>query len=209
MNSWRQSALVSESYVTTLTPLLIACFSAVHSAPGSCADTAIAETCCCVSVLTYETCPAVSVALVVPTSLYVSPRAVSAVLPPVSEVVKYGLLTCFGRNATVRPVFVDAFGFADAPVPAAAEDAAASVEPLVAPPHAVSPSASSGATAAVAITRTATGRGRRKVRVMTVPFTGRMTTVSVSWSGWCVGRGRGPTAWPRAVRGRRRRAGSR
>src|SRR3954470_17140548 len=63
---------------------------------------AIASTCCEASVLMYETCDD-ALASDGPTSLASEPSALTASTPPLSEIVKYGLLTCLGRNATFRP----------------------------------------------------------------------------------------------------------
>src|SRR5881628_1889525 len=61
---------------------------------------AIADTFCVVSVLMYDTWDD-AVASDGPTRLNVSPSDVTACLPPLSDTVKYGLLTCLGRNAIV------------------------------------------------------------------------------------------------------------
>src|SRR3954470_6089427 len=63
---------------------------------------AIASTCCEASVLMYETCDD-ALASDGPTSLASEPRALTASTPPLSEIVKYGLLTCLGRKAMFRP----------------------------------------------------------------------------------------------------------
>lgn len=66
--------------------------------------------------------------------------------------VKYGLLTCLGRKATVRPFLVAALGSADAvalapPPPLSLE------EFLVVPPQAVAPSATAAVTATTTVAR--------------------------------------------------------
>src|SRR4051812_16920540 len=100
MNMLRPSGAVSESYVTTLMPEFIAFLSAGTTAFVSLAEIAIAPTFCVVSVLMYGTC-AVGDVSDGPTRLNFAPRPSTAVLPPLSEMVKYGLLSCLGRNATV------------------------------------------------------------------------------------------------------------
>ncbi len=51
MNRLRQSAVVSESKVTTFTPAVMASFRASQIAALSLAETRSAPTCCCVAVL--------------------------------------------------------------------------------------------------------------------------------------------------------------
>src|SRR5436190_18798239 len=102
MNRLRPARAVSESYVTILMPELIAFLSAGTTAFGSFAEIAIALTFCVVSVLMYDTCEE-AVASDGPTRLNFSPSEVTACLPPLSEIVKYGLLICLGRNAIVSP----------------------------------------------------------------------------------------------------------
>jgi hypothetical protein len=95
--------LVSESYVTIFAPPLFASCSAPQIASLSLADTTITSVCCCDSVLMYDTC-ADGDASDGPVSLYVPLNSSTATLPPLlSEVSKYGLLTCLGRKATFRP----------------------------------------------------------------------------------------------------------
>lgn len=77
-----------------------------------------------------------SVALLVPTSLYFEPSSVSAFSPPLSAEVKYGLLTALGRKPTVSPFLVAALGSALAPA-AALEPPESLTSFLVVPPHAV------------------------------------------------------------------------
>src|SRR3954452_4772657 len=81
-------------------PAFIAFLSAGTTALASVAEIAIAPTFCVVSVLMYGTC-AVGDVSDGPTRLNCAPRPSTAVLPPLSEIVKYGLLRCLGRNATV------------------------------------------------------------------------------------------------------------
>jgi hypothetical protein len=94
----------------------------------------------------------VSVALEGPTSLYFSPSSVSAFSPPLSAVVKYGLLTCLGRKPTVRPFLRAAFGSA---LPAEAAEPLSSLLTsfLVVPPQAVTASAREVAAARAAQAR--------------------------------------------------------
>src|SRR4051794_26859470 len=66
---------------------------------------AIASTCCEASVLMYDTCDD-ALASDGPTSLADEPSALTASTPPLSEIVKYGLLTCLGRNAICRPFLI-------------------------------------------------------------------------------------------------------
>ena len=90
-------------------------------------------------------------ALLGPTSLYFSPSSSRAFLPPLSEVVKYGLLTCLGRKPTVRPFFSVASGFA---LPALAAGPELSLTSFfVVPPHAVAARAREVATASAAPVR--------------------------------------------------------
>ena len=57
-----------------------------------------------------------------PTSLAVPPYSLAPAMPALSTIVSYGLLTCFGRNATLRPFLIGAFGFAFAPLVAVLEE---------------------------------------------------------------------------------------
>src|SRR3954453_6986002 len=98
MNMLRPSGAVSESYVTTLMPASIAFLSAGTMALASLAEIAIAPTFWVLSVLMYGTW-AVGEVSDGPTRLNFAPRPSTAVLPPLSEIVKYGLLSCLGRNA--------------------------------------------------------------------------------------------------------------
>src|SRR5689334_16028222 len=81
-------------------PEFIAFLSAGTTALASLAEIAIAPTFWVVSVLMYGTC-AVGAVSDGPTRLNFAPSPSTAVLPPLSEIVKYGLFSCLGRNATV------------------------------------------------------------------------------------------------------------
>src|SRR4051794_15736344 len=83
-------------------PWSIAFLSAGTTALASLAEMAIASTFCEVSVLMYDTCDD-ALASDGPTSLASEPSALTASTPPLSEIVKYGLLTCLGRKAMFRP----------------------------------------------------------------------------------------------------------
>src|SRR3954462_2144619 len=102
MNRSRPLGFVSESYVTTLMPCARALSSAGTTALGSLAEMTIASCFCVVSGLMYDTCDE-AVASDGPTRLNVPLTALTASSPPLSEIVKYGLLICFGRNAIFRP----------------------------------------------------------------------------------------------------------
>src|SRR3954452_9071581 len=93
-------------------PCDIARLSDGTTAFGSLAEIAIALTFCEVSVLMYETCDD-ALASDGPTRLPLSPSSLSALRPPLSEIVKYGLLICLGRNATLRPFLIDALASAE------------------------------------------------------------------------------------------------
>src|SRR4051812_9678129 len=105
MNRSRPSGAVSESYVTTLMPAALAFCSAGTTAFGSLAEMTIASCFCVVSVLMYDTCDE-AVASDGPTRLYSPLRALTASSPPLSEIVKYGLLICLGRKAIFRPSLI-------------------------------------------------------------------------------------------------------
>src|SRR3954462_9099792 len=81
-------------------PASDAFLSAGATALASLAEITIAETFCVVSVLMYGTC-ALAVASDGPTRWNFAPAPSTAFLPPSSDVVKYGLFSCLGRNATV------------------------------------------------------------------------------------------------------------
>src|SRR4051794_17083407 len=102
MKMSRPAGSVSESYVTTLMPAALAFSSAGTTAFGSLAEMTIASCFCVVSVLMYDTCED-AVASGGPTRLNSPPKAFVASSPPLSEIVKYGLLICFGRKAIFRP----------------------------------------------------------------------------------------------------------
>src|SRR6266545_1975948 len=63
------------------------------------------------SVLMYETCEEAD-ASDGPTSLPVPPNSDTAPVPPLSAMVKYGLLICLGRKAIFRPFLIAALGLA-------------------------------------------------------------------------------------------------
>src|SRR3954463_1165911 len=100
MKICRASGAVSASKETTLIPASAAFLSAGATAFASFALITIADTFCVVSVLMYGTC-ALAVASDGPTRWNFAPAPSTAFLPPSSEIVKYGLLSCLGRNATV------------------------------------------------------------------------------------------------------------
>src|SRR3954447_4501845 len=102
MNTLRPAGAVSESYVTTLMPCDIARFSEGTTAFGSLAEIAMASTFCEVRVLMYETCDD-ALASDGPTRLPSPPSVLTASSPPLSEIAKYGLLSCLGRKAIFRP----------------------------------------------------------------------------------------------------------
>src|SRR3954453_21200089 len=102
MNRSRPLGSVSESYVTTLMPCARALLSAGTTALGSLALITIASCFCVVSVLMYDTCDD-AVASDGPTRLNSPPKAFVASSPPLSEIVKYGLLICLGRKPIFRP----------------------------------------------------------------------------------------------------------
>src|SRR5205814_1506736 len=95
-------------------PWDIARLSDGTTALGSLAEMAIALTRCEVSVLMYDTCDD-ALASDGPTRLPCSPSCLSAVSPPLSEIVKYGLLTCLGRNAIFSPFLIEALALACPP----------------------------------------------------------------------------------------------
>src|SRR6266480_2017072 len=102
--------------------------------------------------------------------------ASTAFFPPVSEVVKYGLLTALGRKAIFRPGLIWPLGLA---VPwAAAPPEASAVEPLVVPPQAANVRAITAAPAAAAAKRRPGGENRR---VMVGAF--RVGCVADRWGG--------------------------
>src|SRR3954452_9596153 len=113
-------------------PCDIARLSDGTTAFGSLAEIAIALTFCEVSVLMYETCDD-ALASDGPTRLPLSPSSLSAFRPPLSEIVKYALLTCLGRNATFSPFLIEAFAFA---VPPEAALPLVDVLELLVDPHA-------------------------------------------------------------------------
>src|SRR6187397_609860 len=81
-------------------PVAMARLSAGTSAFGSLADTAMAPTRWLVSVLMNGTWAGAE-ASDGPTCLNLPPSAAAAFLPPLAAVSKYGLLTAFGRKATL------------------------------------------------------------------------------------------------------------
>src|SRR3954454_24945670 len=83
-------------------PWALAFCSAGTTALGSLAEMTIASCFCVVSVLMYDTCDE-AVASDGPTRLNSPLSAVTASSPPLSEIVKYGLLICLGRKAIFRP----------------------------------------------------------------------------------------------------------
>jgi hypothetical protein len=83
-----------------LVPALRACSSADPIALGSLAETTSALVPCWAAVLMNGTC-ASGLAASGPTSLNVPPNSVTASLPPLSLVSKYGLPRFFGRNVTL------------------------------------------------------------------------------------------------------------
>src|SRR3954468_19858781 len=98
-NRSRNCGSVSESKGTTLVPALLAWFSADPIALGLLAGTTRALVPCCAAVLMNGTC-ASGLAASGPTSLKVPPNLVTAVLPPLSLVSKYGLRRFLGRQVT-------------------------------------------------------------------------------------------------------------
>src|SRR6201991_4582133 len=145
MNRSRPSGAVSESYVTTLMPAARAFCSAGTTAFGSLAEMTIASCFCVVSVLMYDTCDD-AVASDGPTRLNSPLSALTASSPPLSEIVKYGLLICFGRKAIFRPSLIAPPPEAAVAVAAGADDVLLSVLSLV-EPQAATPRALVTATA--------------------------------------------------------------
>src|SRR5881628_622466 len=96
--------------------------SAGTTAFGSLAEITIASCFCVVSVLMYDTCDG-AVASDVPTRWSSPLTALTASAPPLSEIVKYGLLICLGRKAIFRPDLIE-------PPPAAAVAGAAGADEL-------------------------------------------------------------------------------
>src|SRR5579885_762156 len=94
----RASGSTSESKLTTLMPWAIACLRAGATALGSSPEMTMALTCCSVSVVIKGICAA-ALALDGPTCWNFPFRSFAASWPPEAAVVKYGLLTCLGRNA--------------------------------------------------------------------------------------------------------------
>src|SRR4051795_6366289 len=86
-------------------PWALAFCSAGTTALGSLAEMTIASCFCVVSVLMYDTCDE-AVASDGPTRLYSPLSALTASSPPLSEIVKYGLLICLGRKAIFRPSLI-------------------------------------------------------------------------------------------------------
>src|SRR3954465_871643 len=87
-------------------PAALAFSSAGTTALGSFALITIASCFCVVSVLMYDTCDE-AVASDGPTRLYSPLTALTASSPPLSEIVKYGLLICLGRKAIFSPSLID------------------------------------------------------------------------------------------------------
>src|SRR3954471_1321726 len=83
-------------------PWALAFCSAGTTALGSLAEMTIASCFCVVSVLMYDTCDD-AVASDGPTRLNSPLTALTASIPPLSEIVKYGLLICLGRKAIFSP----------------------------------------------------------------------------------------------------------
>src|SRR3954453_15127086 len=83
-------------------PAALAFSSAGTTAFGSFALITIASCFCVVSVLMYDTCDE-ALASDGPTRLYSPLTALTASSPPLSEIVKYGLLICLGRKAIFKP----------------------------------------------------------------------------------------------------------
>src|SRR3954470_5055893 len=104
-------------------PWALAFCSAGTTALGSLAEMTIASCFCVVSVLMYDTCDD-AVASDGPTRLNSPLSALTASWPPLSEIVKYGLLICLGRNAIFRP------DLSSPPPPAAGVLADEAPEPL-------------------------------------------------------------------------------
>src|SRR3954454_16751680 len=88
-------------------PWALAFCSAGTTALGSLAEMTIASCFCVVSVLMYDTCDD-AVASDGPTRLNSPLTALTASSPPLSEIVKYGLLICLGRKAIFRPGLISA-----------------------------------------------------------------------------------------------------
>src|SRR5215210_7729003 len=88
-------------------PCDLARLSEGTTAFGSLAEMAIASTFCEVSVLMYETCDD-AFASEGPTRLPSPLTSLTASRPPLSEIVKYGLLICLGRKAIFSPDLISA-----------------------------------------------------------------------------------------------------
>src|SRR3954470_22437803 len=154
MKMSRQSLEASESQVTTLIFAARAWFSDGQTAFGSFAAITMTSCCCWISVLMYETCDEAEASFG-PTSLYSPLSSPTATLPPPVSTSEYGLFSCLGRYAILRPVLSSAFGLAEAP--ACAGEPVSEEFSLVVPPHAVTARASSDAPVA-ATRRRAEGR---------------------------------------------------
>src|SRR4051812_1456471 len=146
----------------------------------------IASCFCWVRVLMYDTWLE-ALASDGPTSLLTPLNAPAASEPPLSAMVKYGLLICLGRNAIFSPSFSGAFGFAAAALLAAAE-VSVFVSFLVVPPHAAS---------IAPVRTTVVILGRRDIRKGFLPC-----GVGMSAGTDCSGR-----IWRDSVRAPRRSAG--